>query len=95
MSYEEIDSILDAWANKHNLNLFTRYQDHEVRSTDIVDKLGQKYQIWIDNPDSDGSLEVHVWDYKKRRKDYTTTKGNLMSSLDAAFIQVSSWINEA
>ena len=61
---------------------------------DVVDELGNKYQIWIDEPKSDGSVEVHAWDYKKKRKDFMTTTLDLMSALEAAYLQVSSWIDD-
>ena len=94
MSYNLIDDDINAWAGEHDLNIFTRYQDYDVRSTDIVDKLGHKYQIWIDEPETDGSVKVHAWDYKKRRKDFMTTTLNLISALEAAYAQVFYWIND-
>lgn len=89
MSYHQIDETINAWASDNKLTIFTRHQDYDVRSTDVVDELGNKYQIWIDEPKSDGSVEVHVWDYKKKRKDFMTTTLNLMSALKAAYLQVS------
>jgi len=94
MSYDQIDETINAWAGEHKLNVFTHYQDYDVRSTDVVDKLGNKYQIWIDEPKSDGSVEVHAWDYKKKREDFMTTTLDLMSALEAAYLQVSSWIDD-
>ena len=94
MSYDKIDKTINVWASQRKLNIFTLYQDYDVRSTEVVDELGNKYQIWIDEPNSDGSVEVHAWDYKKRRKDFITTALDLMSALEAAHQQVSSWIDD-
>jgi hypothetical protein len=94
MSYEQIDDTLNAWASEHGLHIFTEYQGYEVRSTDVVDQSGNKYQIWIDVPEADGKVEVHAWDYKKRREDYIATKLSLMQALEAAHAQVALWIDE-
>jgi hypothetical protein len=92
MSYENIDPIIREWANKHKLTVYSSYQDYEVRSLDVVDEKGRKYQIWIDPPDENGSVDVHAWDYKKRRKDYTTSTYDLGICLEQAYNTVLLWI---
>lgn len=94
MSYDQIDNTINAWASEHNLNIFTSYQGFDVRSTDVVDKSGNKYQIWIDEPETGGLVEVHAWDYKKRQKDFVTTTLSLSSALETAYLQVSTWIED-
>jgi hypothetical protein len=60
MRYHQIDETINAWASENRLNVFARHQDYDVRFKDVVDKLGNKYQIWIDEPKSDGSVEVYA-----------------------------------
>lgn len=92
MSYQNIDLIIRDWADKHKLTLYTSYRDHEVRSVDVVDQRGRKYQIWIDPPDQKGNVEVHAWDYRRKRKDYAVSINNLSSCLDDAYDVVLHWI---
>ena len=92
MSYQQIDPVIWDWVDKHNLSVYTSYQDYEVRSVDVVDQQGQKYQIWIDPPDQFGNVAVHAWDYKKRRKDYIVSINELRSCLEEAYNIVLHWI---
>jgi hypothetical protein len=88
VSYEEIDPIITEWAERHNLTLFTEHQDCAVRSVDIVSASGQKFQIWIDRPRS-GKVAVHLWDYKKQRRDWEVGITGLAACLEAALAQLS------
>ena len=90
MSYVEIDPIILAWLHRHGLTLYERYQDSEVRSVDIVDAGGRKFQIWVDPPAS-GKVVVHVWDYRKRRKDWDTPIDELDHRLEEAVATVADW----
>jgi len=92
MSYQSLDPIIQDWADKHKLTIYTSYQDYEVRSTDVVDNEGRKYQIWVDPPDQYGNVGVHAWDYRKRRKDYTTPTKDLGNCLELAYNSVLLWI---
>jgi hypothetical protein len=94
MSYQNIDTIIQDWADKYKLSVYTSYQDYEVRSVDIVDEKGRKYQIWVDPPDHDGNVEVHAWDYRKRRRNYTTSEKDLGICLDEAYNTVLVWIQD-
>lgn len=42
----------------------------------------------------DGTVMVHVWDYKKRRKDGEISIANLSDCLENALMTVSSWIDD-
>ncbi|HEY0048628.1 MAG TPA: hypothetical protein VGB68_05040, partial [Pyrinomonadaceae bacterium] len=83
--YETIDSILNNWANKRNLHLYKNYKDEEVRSFEIVNTQGDRYQIWVDAPDEKGQIGIYVWDYKKRRKDFIAQEVELFEKLESAF----------
>jgi hypothetical protein len=91
MSYSIVDPILEAWADSHGLHIRTQYQDVEVRSIDIVTPQGKRFQLWIDEPSQSGDTTVHIWDMKKRRKDFVATKSSLKEKLEAAFQQAQSW----
>ena len=91
MSYTEIDPIISAWVQRHLLTLYTQYQDSEVRSVDVVDAKGRKFQIWIDPP-ANGKVAVHAWDYRKRKKVWNTTTGDVDDRLEDAFATVADWI---
>ena len=85
MSYATIDSTIKAWVTMHNLTLFTVYQDYEVRSVDVVNQLGHRCQIWIDEPDGRGQVGVHAWDYRKKKKDYSVQISELPKCLEEAY----------
>ena len=66
-NYQAIDPIIFSWAEANSLNLITQYHGEEVRSVYFVDNRGDvRFQIWIDPLAEDGSIEVHVWEVKKR-----------------------------
>jgi len=90
MSYLLIDSIISKWAAKHSFTVYRQYQDEEVRSVDVVSPNGQKYQIWIDPPE--GTVAVHAWDYKKRRRDWKGSIDQLFQNLEEASQTVKSWM---
>lgn len=91
MGYEKIDTILNLWATKHNLPMYTIYKEIEVRSFQIVNSDGQQFQIWIDLPDEESRIGVHVWDYKKRREDYLVEQTEVFDTLEIAYQIASLW----
>ncbi|MFO8011462.1 MAG: hypothetical protein R6U89_11750 [Dehalococcoidia bacterium] len=95
MSYANIDPLIQKWADKYHLRIAREYKEYEVRTTDVIDKGGKKYQIWIDTPDNKGNISVHAWDYKKRRVDFMTTTSDLHNALESAYGVVLSWISQA
>jgi hypothetical protein len=95
MSYQKIDLTIRDWSDKYKLSVYTSYKDYEVRSVDVVDQKGRKYQIWIDPPDQRGNVEVHAWDYRRRRKDYIVSANDLRSCLEEAYNVVSLWIRSS
>lgn len=91
MAYEEIDGVLKDWARMNNVHLYTKYKDAEVRSFEVSESHGQRFQIWVDPPDSEQRIDVHVWDYKKRREDISTSVDSLSETLDRARKVISDW----
>ena len=83
MSYEKIDTIILKWVERHNFVLYTKHYGCEVRSVDIVSMYGKKFQIWIDIPKYD-KVRVHLWDYKKWKKDWTVVINELDNCLEKA-----------
>ena len=91
MSYSKIDVALKEWTDKYGLHVQTRYQDVEVRSVDIVSPCGKRFQLWIDELNESGDAEVHIWDMKKKRKDFSTKDIPLKDALEAAYQQATEW----
>ena len=91
MSYEEIDSVISAWVEKHSFTLYTEHQDCTVRSVDVESASGQKCQIWIDQPRS-GKVAVQLWDYKKQRRDWNVDVSDLTACLEAATAVAFAWV---
>lgn len=91
MSYARIDPILDRWAAANGLIVMTSYKEYEVRSIDLVDSQGARFQLWLDPPGETGRIGVHVWDYKKRRADYEVKLEDLADCLDEALQAASEW----
>src|SRR4051812_8460562 len=92
MSYESIDPIISTWATKHRLHLYTTYRDEEVRSVDFIGSNGRKCQLWIDVPDQSGTIQVHVWYYKKRREVCKTTVDDLSQCLERTYLTALKWL---
>lgn len=91
MAHVQIDEVLIEWSRKRQLPLQRKFKEEDVRSFEIVDTQGRRYQIWIDEPDLEGSIGVHVWDYGKRRKDFVTETSTLSDTLETAYSAVQAW----
>jgi hypothetical protein len=93
MGYEIIDNLLDGWAQSRGVHLYKKHQDSEVRSADIVDSKGRRYQIWIDKPDLNGLVGIHVWDQKRRgrKRDFLVSSADLEEYLDSALKIAKTW----
>ncbi len=71
--------------------MMTAYKGYEVRSVDLTNEEGSRFQLWVDPPGEDGRVGVHVWNYKKRRADYGVKIQDLGNCLDEALRVVSGW----
>ncbi len=92
MGYEAIDSVIFAWAAKHTLYVYRVFRDVEVRNVVLFGSSGQKCQIWIDSPDQSEEIQVHVWDYEKRRKDFKVAANDLSQCLELAYDTAMEWL---
>ncbi len=91
MDFSTIDKILNDWAKKYGLFIYTQYKDCEVRSIDVVDDLGGTYQIWLDiTPDA--QIIINCWDKKKQKKEFTCSYDKLGICLEKAYSTVEQWI---
>jgi hypothetical protein len=93
MSYEWIDEIISGWATDLRLTVYGEYKDVEVRSTDVVSSSGAKCQIWIDPPDADDRVGVHVWNYKEKRADSYVPISQLRDALKSAYGTALAWVS--
>jgi hypothetical protein len=81
--FDKIDSVIRDWAKRSHLQLLTEYKDYEVRSVDVVDRFGNRCQVWIDPPEKD-SVTVHVWPYSAPHEKCTVSVSELDSCLNSA-----------
>jgi hypothetical protein len=93
MGYEKIDHVLDERAKAHNVHVYREYKDVEVRS--VEDRSGEPYrfQIWIDEPEANGMIAVHVWDLKRngQRNDFLASEEDLKDCLEKALEIAKRW----
>ncbi len=92
MSFQAVDSILGTWARKHGLSIATVYRDEEVRSIELVDRRGDRYQIWIDPPDALGLVGIHAWDFRHLKTHVQSSVPELESNLDGVRETVLGWM---
>ncbi len=91
MSYSILDSVLNAWAINHGLHIQTAFKDVEVRSIDILSPAGKRFQLWLDEPDLEGDTNIHVWDMRKKRRDFPASRASLQDQLEIAYQHVKNW----
>lgn len=94
MSFRKVDNILNEWASRHSLTLFTKYREEEVRSVELVSPSCKRFQLWVDPPVGE-SVMVHIWDFKKRRMDWSVSISTLDDCLENALAIVFDWIVKA
>jgi len=94
MSYQQIDEVINAWATDLRLSVRKEFKDAEVRSTDVVSSSGAKCQIWIDPPNTESLVGVHVWNYKDKRADCSVSLSQLRDSLNDAYGTARSWLSK-
>ena len=82
---------MNNWADKRNLLVYKIYKEIELRSFQIVDAKGRQYQLWVDAPDENELIGIHVWDLGKRRKDFIAQKETLFEQLEIAYLYLENW----
>jgi hypothetical protein len=96
MTYDAVDPILLPWLKRHGLQVFTRYRDEAVRSIDVVDDAGDRYQIAVSPPNLSGKLTVIAGNYlrkkKQKRVEYPSNVSGLESTLEEAYSQIMEWV---
>jgi hypothetical protein len=95
MNYVEVDKALRPWLKHHGLHLLTTHRDQEVRSIDVVDDAGARYQIWISGADDAEKVRVSAWDFKHKKKVFESSFGELDQVLEDAYSEVAEWIDQA
>lgn len=61
MTYEDIDDVLNLWAERYGLHFYTKslHDDAvEIHTTHIVDDAGDSYEVRIGVPDEAGQIKV-------------------------------------
>jgi len=95
-TYELIDQELYAWAASYGLEIFTEYQDFEVRSTDVLGNAGTKCQIWVE-PTGTSTFVVNIWNYQKKQakrlKQLRASKADIRNRLEEAYQTAREWLN--
>ena len=85
VDYSAIDEMLNRWAANHRFTIQKKYKEIEVRSITFQGRDSVFYQLWIDPPDGNGFVGIHVWDYKRRRKDFVAESDEFPKKLELAF----------
>jgi hypothetical protein len=91
MGYEKIDSIIESWATARKLPLYRMYKEEEIRAFELASLSGKRFQIWVSVPNPDGTIPVHVWDFKKRRRDFLVSASDLFDYLENAYRIAIGW----
>jgi hypothetical protein len=97
MDYRQIDPVIDAWAGTHGVSVYREYKETEVRSVERRVAKNSGYQIWIEAPDADGLVGIHVWDFRRsdrggKRRDFLVSQHDLRNYLESALIIAQQWI---
>lgn len=91
MGYTKIDKILEEWAGKHAFLFYKTYQGEDVRAVEKREGQRRIFQIWIDEPDKSGLIGVHVWNFKKKRRDFVISANDLDEYLENALKIAEAW----
>lgn len=91
MSYEFVDSTINAWVAKHALSLFS----DPGRSVYLSSDDGECCQIWIDLPDSNRvhlhAAAVEARENEEMRIDWDVPMAELSHALENAVTSVRQW----
>jgi hypothetical protein len=91
--YRSIDQVLTEWATKQGRHFDTDYKGYVVRSI-----WKEPIQLWIDAPDGEGYVKVHVAERRLellskwgRKLEWRTTQSELSNCLDQAWKIGTAW----
>ena len=98
MSYANVDKILTPWLKRHGLQVFTMYRETEVRIIDVVDDVGDRYQVSISEPSESESVIVSAGNLKGKRKrkgrEFKSSLSDLEGVLEEVYTQIMEWVNQ-
>ena len=93
--FQKIDPLLTPWANEHHIKFDRLSKGYAVRSIWIQHKV----QLWIDAPDTEGYVRVHLAELKQelpskwgRKLEWRTTQGELVKCLDELLVIGNRWL---
>lgn len=94
--YLEIDHIINAWAERHSLQIHSHFADRAARCAYVSNAAGECFQIWI-TPPANGSICVAAGCVEGRREDMPEQRwmgllANLGDNLEAAYRVVLDWM---
>lgn len=92
LRYSQIDETLSKWSAENSLIVMKIYKGMEVRSIELTDKKGARYQIWIELQDGDNA-KIHAWDFGKRRTELSANSSDLKEKLDNVLFRVKGWMD--
>lgn len=93
MMYDSVDPILRRWASRYDLAVMDEYRGEEVRSLELTDDHGRRYQLWLEPPVEGGRVTVHAWDFRRKRMERVTTISELEQCLEEVLGAVSQWMS--
>jgi len=94
--YQEIDSVIAQWVEKHGFSRFTNTQGHDATFRNVyLGHADECCQIWIDPP-QDGIVGVHAADVESRNDepmhaDWVANASTLADTLELAVAHVHAW----
>lgn len=91
MKYQIVDTIINKWAQSKKLLIQTSFKGEEVRSIEIVDKKGNRYQIWVEPTDNSGEFEVNVWDFGRNKNRFICNDSDIEKQLEQAYDMAIQW----
>lgn len=93
--YAPVDSVLEAWAKGHAVDWEQWSKGFAVRTFWLQGRV----QIWLDSPDDEGYIVVHIAELKPslpskwgRRIDFRTPLDELQKCLDGVISKGQSWL---
>src|SRR5207302_7605118 len=93
MGYELVDEVLAPWSSARKLQVSTEYKGEPVRSIQMVGAKRSGIQIWVDPVSPAGIMSVYVWDYHRRRQEFSGPVGDLNRLLEGAYQLATKWLD--
>jgi hypothetical protein len=95
VDYSAIDPIISSWAKQHEIVIDREYKGYAVRSF----WLDGKIQLWINAPDTEGYIRVHLAELKSslaskwgRSVEWRTSESELSDCLEEVWSIGHKWL---